>query len=47
MFPQSWIVDCLRMYNISDDVIKFSRKVMKNWKVEMTEGRKPLAEDKI
>ena len=35
---QTWITDCLKMYKISDKVIKFITEAMKNKKVELTEG---------
>ena len=45
--PQSWIIDCFKMYKISDEVIKFIEETMKNWRVEVTAGGKSLAEVKI
>ena len=42
---QSWIVDCGKMYEISDKVIKFITEAMKDWKEELV--RKTLAEVKI
>ena len=30
-FPQSWIVDCLKMYKISDKDINFITEAMKKW----------------
>ena len=35
------------MYKISDKVIKFIAEAMKNWNVELSVGRKTLAEVKI
>ena len=47
MVPHSWIINSLKMYKISDEVINFIDKTMKTWRVELTaEGRK-LAEAKI
>ena len=37
----------LKMYNISDKVIKFIVETMKNWRVELTTGGKSFAEVKI
>ena len=31
--PQSWIINCLKMYKISHEVINFIEKTMKNWRV--------------
>ena len=47
MVSQSWIIDRLKMYKISDKVFKFIAKAMKNWKVELTAGRKTFVEVKI
>ena len=43
MVSQSWIIHFLKMYKISDEVIKFIEKTMENWKVELTDGGKSLA----
>ena len=40
--PQSWIINCLKMYQISDEVKNFIEKTMKTWKVELTAGRRSL-----
>ena len=34
MVPQNWIIDCLKMYQISDKVIKFIEKNGKYWRLE-------------
>ena len=47
MVPQNWILHCLKMYKIHDEVIKFIEKIMETWKVELTAGGKSLAEVKI
>ena len=47
MVPQSWIINCLKMYKISDEVINFIEKTMKTWRVELTTEWKSLAETKI
>ena len=47
MILQSWIIDSLNLYKISDEVIKLIEKAMKNWKVELTARGKGLAEVKI
>ena len=44
--PHCWIINCLKMYKISDEVINFIDKTIKTWSVELTViGR--LAEAKI
>ena len=47
MVPQTWIVDCLKMNQISNKAIKFIMEAMKNWDVELTAEGKTLAEEKI
>ena len=47
MFPQSWIMICLKMYKISNENINVIENTMKNWRVELTAGGKSLAETKI
>ena len=47
MVPQSWIINCHKMYKISHEIINFIEKTMKNWRVELTAGGKSLAKTKI
>ena len=48
MVPQSWIINCLKMYKISHEIINFIEKTpMKTGRVELTAGRRSLAEIKI
>ena len=47
MVPQNWIINSLKIYEISDDVINFIEKTMKTRRVELTVGGKTLAEAKI
>ena len=47
MVPQSWILNCLKMYKISHEVINFIEKTMQTWRVDMTAGGRSLAETKI
>ena len=47
MVPQSWIINFLKMYKISDEVINFIEKTMKTWKVELTAGGRSLNEAKV
>ena len=35
------------MYKISDEVINFIEKIMKTWRVKLSEGGKSIAETKI
>ena len=47
MVPPSWIINCLKMYKISNEVINFIEKTMKTRRVELTAGGRSLAEAKI
>ena len=47
MVLHSWIVNSLKMFKISDEVINFIEKTMKTWSVELTAGGRRLAEAKI
>ena len=47
MVPHSWIINCLKMYKTSDEVINFIDKTMKTWRVELTAEGRRLAEVKI
>ena len=47
MVRHSWIINSLKMYKISDEVINFIDKTMKTWRVELTAGGIRLAEAKI
>ena len=47
MVSQSWIIDCLKMYKISHEVINFIEKTMKTWRVQLTAGGRSLAEIKF
>ena len=47
MIPQSWIINCLKMYKIWYVVINVIEKTMKTWRVELTAEGRSLAETKI
>ena len=47
MVPRSWIIHCLKIYKISHEVINFIEKTTQTWRVELTAGRRSLAETKI
>ena len=40
MVPHSWIINSLKMYKISHEVINFIEKTMKTWRMELTTGSK-------
>ena len=43
MVPHSWIINSLKIYKISDEVINFIDKTRKTWRVELTAGRKKIS----
>ena len=45
--PERWINDCRKMYKISNKVIRFITKAMKNWKVKLTTRGKTLTRMQI
>ena len=45
--PQSWIINNLKMHNISGEVIQFIENVIQNRRVELTTVRKSLTKVKI
>ena len=45
--PQSWMINCLKMYKILYKVINFIEKTVKTWKADLTAGGKSLVEAKI
>ena len=47
MVPQSWMINCLKMYKMSDEVINFTEKTMKTWRLELTAGGRSFAKEKI
>ena len=47
MVPKSWIVECLKMYKISDKVTKFITEAIKIWKVESKVVENNLLQVKI
>ena len=47
MVPQSWKINCFKMYKISHEVINFIEETMKTWRVELTAGVRSFAEAKI
>ena len=47
MVPRSCIINYLKMYKISNEVIIFIEKTMKTWRGELTAGGRSLAEAKI
>ena len=47
MVTQSWIINSLKMYKISHEVINFIKKTMKSWRMELTAEGRGLVEANI
>ena len=47
MVSQSRIIDYLKMYKICGEIIKFIENSIENWRAELVERGKSLAEVKI
>ena len=43
----SWILHCLKMSKIHDQIVQFIKKTMQAWRVELIAGGKSSAEVKI
>ena len=44
MVQQTWMIECLKMFKISDKIINFITKAMEKSKVELAAGGQTLAE---
>ena len=44
MVPHSWILECMELVNISDNITNFLKNSMPNWKTELTACGESLAE---
>ena len=47
MFPHSWILECMRLTGVSEDIMQMVEKSMQNWKTILTSAGKELAEVQI
>ena len=47
MFPRSWILHCLKLYKMPNQIIQLIKKTMQTWRVELTAGGQSLAKVKI
>ena len=36
--PQNWILHCLEIYEISDQIVQYVEKTMETWRAELTVG---------
>ena len=44
MVPHSWIIECLKLYNISENIVKFIEGSMPKWRTELTACGESLCE---
>ena len=47
MVPHSWILECMSIYGIAENVIQLMKGSMEQWKTELTAGGKTLGEVNI
>ena len=47
MVPQNWIINYLKMYKISNEVINFIEKTMKTWNVVLAARETKLPAAKV
>ena len=47
MVPQSWILHCLEIYQIPDQIVQFIENTMQTWRVELIAGGQSLVEVKM
>ena len=40
MVPNTWILQCLKIFKVAENVRNVIEKSMKNWKVKLTSGEK-------
>ena len=45
--PHSWIIDCMAMTGITDDVINFLQKSMDQWKLSLTVNGEDLGDVEV
>ena len=46
MVPNTWILQCLKIFKVAENVRNVIEKSMKNWKVKLTSGGEKLGEIK-
>ena len=44
MVPHSWINECLELFGIAENVIKFMSDSMRSWKLELTSSGESLGD---
>ena len=47
MVPHSWIIECLEIFKVSQNITTLIRNSMKNWRVELTSMGQKLGEVNI
>ena len=44
LVPHSWIIECMKMFGIAENVTNFLGKSMEQWKLSLTSNGKDLGE---
>ena len=47
MIPHSWIIRCLEIFKVADNIKEFIKKSMSHWETELTSGGQSLGKIKI
>ena len=43
----TWIIECLEMFQITEQIVNFITRAMENWKAELTVGRQTQADAQL
>ena len=47
MIPYTWVLQCLRIFKVANNISSVIENSMKNWKVKLTSGGETLVEVKM
>ena len=47
MVPHSWVLQCLKIFKVANNISNVIKNSMKNWKVKLATGKETLGEVKI
>ena len=47
MIPHTWVLQCLKIFKVANNISSVIENSMKNWKVKLTSGGETLVEVKM
>ena len=47
MVPHTWVLQCLKIFKVANNISSVIKNSMKNWKVKLATGKETLGEVKI